>query len=356
MGKLKAEERISIELRDLYQQHGYLPYKVSRFEEYDLYMRNKSFLESEHVIAFSDMDGKLMALKPDVTLSIVKNSQDGGTLKVSYAETVYRVPRGAYGFREIMQTGLEHIGDVDAYAMGEVLMLAARSLALISDSWALDVADLGVVSGILAGEALTDGQKAQLLALIGEKNLHGLKAQCEAMGVSAAAAEQLAKLVTVFGPLEKTLAQFEAMALPEACAGALYDLRAVADMMKAYGLENINLDFSVVNDMNYYNGLIFAGFIDGMAAGVLSGGRYDYLMRRMGRKSQAIGFAVYLDQLERQMDERAAYDVDVLIAYGADTPAGDVIEAVKAAGADGSSVRAQRAGETTVRCRRRIDL
>lgn len=357
MGKLKAEERISIELRDLYQRHGYLPYKVSRFEEYDLYMRNKSFLESEHVIAFSDMDGKLMALKPDVTLSIVKNSQDGvGPLKVSYAETVYRVPRGAYGFREIMQTGLEHIGDVDAYAMGEVLMLAAKSLALISDSWALDIADLGVVLGILAGESLTDGQKAQLLSLIGEKNLHGLKAQCAAMGVSEAAADQLGQLVTVFGPLEKTLEQVEAMALPAACAGALSDLRVVADMMKAYGLENINLDFSVVNDMNYYNGLIFAGFIDGMAAGVLSGGRYDYLMRRMGKKSQAIGFAVYLDQLERQMDERALYDVDVLVTYGAETPPQAVIAAVQAAGADGSSVRAQRAGESAVRCRTRIDL
>ena len=86
MHNLRADERISIELREMYQRCGYLPYKVNQFEEYDLYMRNKRFLTSENVLAFSDMDGKLMALKPDVTLSIVKNTKDSAdTTKVSYA-------------------------------------------------------------------------------------------------------------------------------------------------------------------------------------------------------------------------------------------------------------------------------
>ena len=64
MTGLRADERISIELRELYRQMGYLPYKVNQFEEYDLYMQNKRFLASEHVLSFSDMDGQLMALKP----------------------------------------------------------------------------------------------------------------------------------------------------------------------------------------------------------------------------------------------------------------------------------------------------
>ena len=179
MHNLRADERISIELREMYQRCGYLPYKVNQFEEYDLYMRNKRFLTSENVLAFSDMDGKLMALKPDVTLSIVKNTKDSAdTTKVSYAERVYRVPRGGKCFKEIMQTGLEVIGRVDAYTMGEVLTLAARSLAAISSRCALDVADLGIVSGILAEENLSDDLSAQILERISDKNLHGLKSLC----------------------------------------------------------------------------------------------------------------------------------------------------------------------------------
>ena len=60
---------------------------------------------------------------------------------------------------------------------------------------------------------------------------------------------------------------------------------------------NIIIDFSAVSDMNYYNGIIFRGFISGIPDGVLSGGQYDRLMKKMGRKSAAIGFAVYLDKL-----------------------------------------------------------
>lgn len=355
MRNLRADERVSVQLREMYRQMGYLPYKVSQFEEYDLYMRNKRFLASEHVLSFSDTDGKLMALKPDVTLSIIKNTQeDGDTRKLCYAERVYRVPRGAQGFKEIMQTGLEVIGTVDVMAMGEVLALAAKSLAAISDSWALDIADLGIVSGILAEEELTDSQCAQLLSLISDKNLHGLRALCGELGVGAKTAQLLESLVTVYGPLEATLAQYEAMALPAACAGALRDLRAVCAQLEAYGVSGVNLDFSVVNDMNYYNGLIFSGFIDGIPQSVLSGGQYDLLMKKMGRCTQAMGFAVYLDALDRLMDERAAYDVDLLITYGAESDAFAVIRAAQAARAAGETVRVQREGETALRSRKTV--
>ena len=85
---LRRDERAGYQLRELYRRHGYTLYRMSKFEEYDLYVRNKSFLVSEHILTFTDTDGRLMALKPDVTLSIVKNSPDapGATQKVCYNE------------------------------------------------------------------------------------------------------------------------------------------------------------------------------------------------------------------------------------------------------------------------------
>ena len=70
---LKNEEKAVFELRELYSKYGYLQYKMSKFEEYDLYVSNKDFLVSENIITFTDTDGKLLALKPDVTLSIIKS-------------------------------------------------------------------------------------------------------------------------------------------------------------------------------------------------------------------------------------------------------------------------------------------
>ena len=142
---LRRDEQAIFSLRSLYRKYGYRQYKVNKFEEYDLYAHNKSFLVSESVLTFTDTNGKLMALKPDVTLSIIKNSKDSepGLQKLFYNENVYRVS-GAYGgFKEIMQAGLECIGKLDLYATSEVVMLAARSLATISDRWILDISISG---------------------------------------------------------------------------------------------------------------------------------------------------------------------------------------------------------------------
>ena len=73
---LKSDEKVVLELRSLYEKYGYAQYKMSKFEEYDLYVRNKDFLVSDNIITFTDTNGKLMALKPDVTLSIIKSSKD----------------------------------------------------------------------------------------------------------------------------------------------------------------------------------------------------------------------------------------------------------------------------------------
>ena len=89
---LKNEERAVFALRQLYRSHGYLPFKMSKFEELEYYIRNKDFLISDRFITFNDLSGKLLALKPDVTLSIVKSREpsEGSTQKVYYNESIYR--------------------------------------------------------------------------------------------------------------------------------------------------------------------------------------------------------------------------------------------------------------------------
>ena len=99
----RPDERAGLLLRELYRRHGYQSYRMSKFEPYDLYARNKSFLVSENILTFTDTDGRLMALKPDVTLSIIKNIQPSGQAleKVYYHENVYRTSPAAAGYREI---------------------------------------------------------------------------------------------------------------------------------------------------------------------------------------------------------------------------------------------------------------
>ena len=341
---LKNEERAVFRLRELYRRHGYLPYKMSKFEEYDLYVRNKSFLVSDHILTFTDVDGKLMALKPDVTLSILKNSNSGkGLQKVYYHENVYRTSPASHGYREIMQAGLECIGPLDGYAVGEVVMLAARSLETISEDYLLDLSHLGFVSGLLSPLSLSQETEAALLKAMGEKNVPALQQLGREQGLPEKTVAALSRLALLYAPPAKALPVLEELAVTEGSREALRELQELWGLLEQYGLgDRLRLDFSIVNDMNYYSGVIFRGYLPGLASGVLAGGRYDNLLRKMGREGGAIGFAVYLDQLERFGAKSRSFDVDVLLLYdGSRTPAA-VAAAANAVLASGKTVRVER--------------
>ena len=304
---LSSEEKAVFALRALYGKYGYAQYKMSKFEEYDLYVKNKDFLVSDNIITFTDTDGKLMALKPDVTLSIIKNSKDllEGLTKVYYNENVYRVSKGTKSFKELMQVGLECLGAVDRDAITEVLLLASLSLDKISDNYLLDISSLDVAKGIMDDAGISYQGEKEILSFLAEKNVQGVALVCDREGVSADKAEMVKKLVTVYGSPKKVMGELKALKVSDKTAAAISELDRVIDGITERGIvDKVNIDFSVVNNMKYYNGIVFKGFVEGIPTGLLSGGQYDKLMEKMGKKSRAIGFAVYLDELgklERQV-------------------------------------------------------
>lgn len=299
----RTEKRI-FALRTLYSRAGYRAYRMRKFEDYDLYSRNKDFLLSDRVITFTDTNGKLKALKPDVTLSIVRNLDDrpGELQRLFYDENVYRVSERTNTFREIMQMGLECIGDAGNSAAAEVIDLAEQSLALVAgdNDYILRISDIDMLTFII--DDLTDSRyvRSELLRLAGEKNLHEIERLCAANDVPADKCRTLTSLLKLYGEPAEVMPQLE-----EICRGTVAEaeVEELKDVLKGLYPDNegcsrhIVMDFSIIGDTNYYNGMAFEGYIDGLPECVLVGGRYDKLMQRMKKKSRAIGFAVYLDNL-----------------------------------------------------------
>ena len=316
---LRDDERAVFALRALYGKYGYAQYKMSKFEEYDLYALNKEFLVSDNVITFTDTDGKLMALKPDVTLSIIKNSKDTekAVQKVFYNENVYRVSKGTKSFKEIMQTGLECVGDIDDYSITEVIMLAVKSLETISSEYVLDISSLDVLNAIFDKANLNEGARKQILNYFSQKNVKGVESVCDEQNVIDNDKQLLSSLVCIYGKPEKIKKALLSFSLDENTKNAIDKMFSVIDCLTELNVaDKINVDFSVVNDLNYYNGLVFKGFISGIPTSILSGGQYDKLMQKMKRSARAIGFAIYLDELSKLDGKKQEFDVDVAIEYG----------------------------------------
>jgi ATP phosphoribosyltransferase regulatory subunit len=352
---LKNNEKAMFALRELYGAYGYSRFKMSKFEEYDLYVGNKNFLISDNIITFTDHGGKLMALKPDVTLSIVKNSKvtPGYVNKVYYDENVYRMQNES--FKEIMQVGLECIGDIDDYILSEVLMLALKSLALISDDYVLNLSHLGILEYALEKTGASDTAKAALLRAVGKKNLPAIREICsqENLGDNA---NLLIDLVSTYGSPEKVFAVLEKWE-DAVLKNAKEELKSILAPVASQVAEGkVAIDFSVVGDMNYYNGIVMKGFVNGISQSILSGGQYDKLLDKMGKKAGAVGFAVYPDLLDALAGAKKQYDVDTVILYEAGTSPEVLHNTLRLFSEGGKSVMAQKAIPEKLRYRQLLKL
>ena len=297
---LSREEWTAFALRALYAENGYEKYRMSKFEEYDVYARNKDFLVSESVITFTDTDGKLLALKPDVTISIIKNAQLGveESMRVYYHENVYRISKGTRTYKEIMQAGLERLGAVDEAALVEVLFLAAKSLDVIAESNVLEVSHTALVGGVLKACGVSEQGMVTIRESLGKKDLSGIRAAALAEGLSAAQVELVEKLATTYGEVENTIPLLDAFRINEETSEAVDGFQRLLGGLSRLGVaQKVRVDFSVVGNMKYYSGLAFQGYVEGIPTAILSGGQYDRLMQAMGKKGKAVGFAVYLDEL-----------------------------------------------------------
>ncbi len=297
---LKPQERVSLQLRVLYEQAGFRQYHMGRFEEYGLYQENRRFLASDQVITFTDLDGRLLALKPDVTLSIAKNApvESGGCGRFYYLENVYRPSQDSHTFREISQMGLECIGAVDGIVTAQAVSLAIQSLALTGRDFVLELSHMGFVTGLLDAVGAPESARPRLLTCIRDKNRHELLRCAAEAGLSRQGGDALCRLGELTGDWETVLRAAEPLALNAPMGAAVQELRMLCEALGEEARQ-IRLDLSLVNDMDYYNGLVLQGYLAGLPRAVLRGGRYDPLAEQFRPGARAIGFALYLDELSR---------------------------------------------------------
>lgn len=320
-------------LNALFESWGYHRFRLSKFEAYDFYAENRDFLKSSQLITFTDLDGALRALKPDITLSILKNS--GGFDKLYYHENVYRPKDGHY--REIPQAGVECIGAISLYEEAEMLALAAHALALLSQDYILRISDLGLLDALLGQAALSPRLRRELLRDLSEKNSSAIDKKQAAGLLPEHFAARLRALTALYCPLSETLPE---VLLRDCAPERLPALRQLQSLLSVFGIaERVYLDFSLINSMDYYNGILFQGAVPEIPFPVLSGGRYDRLSQKMGKDTGAIGFAVYMDLALNYLPAERKQEETLLLSYTEEDAAERLAAAAGALRARGFSVR-----------------
>lgn len=303
------DERLRSELIALFRGFGYDRYRMAKFESYDVYLKNKDYIDGDSIVTFTDSKGRLLALRPDVTLSIVNNLPgDGVQKKYYYDESVFRRDkRGEY--TELRQLGAEYIGGEGMYPECEAVLLAVKSLSFINSDCVLAIGHMDAVEACLSETGLSPSDYSRAREYIGAKSLHELKKLLA--GCRGEAAERLLALVSVEGRVSQAVEKAEKLC--GVSSKAIAELKTLVGALEENGFANkVRLDFSLTDDVRYYNGVVFRGYVKGSASAVISGGRYDNMLRRMGKNARAVGFAVDMTAAAGRSEEDSVCDTVIV--------------------------------------------
>ncbi|MCR2025744.1 ATP phosphoribosyltransferase regulatory subunit [Anaerotruncus colihominis] len=306
-------------LTAMFRARGYRQVITPAIEFYDVFGSSAAHFPQENMYKLTDTRGRLMVIRPDCTIPIARLvatrlAASPMPLRLYYSENVYRVEHDLRGKRnEVFQTGVELIGSNALRSDLEIVELAASGLSDIGgERFRIELCHVGYFKALIDSLDAPDEIKEQIRLCIEQKNYSALGDLLEPFG-TARAAQALRYLPRLFGGeevFEKAYALFDENGAKE----SLDYLRSIYDYLRQLGLEgSVIVDLGLVNQIEYYTGIIFRGYFDGIGEPVLSGGRYDNLISDFGAALPAVGFAVNADLAAAVIEKQPPQTPDILV-------------------------------------------
>ena len=299
-----AKRKIENEIRDNFLVSGYQEIETPSFEYYEVFMHDSGPYVQENMMKFFDQQGRILALRPDLTgpiarMTATKLLSEGKVFRLCYIQNAFGfLNRGIAGKTEFTQAGVELIGKKGADADAEVIALAIGTLLKIGlNGFKIELGQVAYFKGLLAGCGLDDEQTERIRALVDAKNNVELEYELSRLNIAPEKKTALLELGSLFGGPE-ALERAALLAKHDECRAAVENIREVYDILCGFGYEKyISIDFGILNNFNYYSGIIFRGISDGIGTPILSGGRYDELLREFDADAPATGFALGVKEL-----------------------------------------------------------
>lgn len=280
---------------------------------YSLFEHGMGSAEADRAFRFTDADGRLLALRPDVTSAAARAAatllaERERPLRLCYAAPVFRQQPQSHAEwrRESTQIGCELIGANTRVADLEVLAIASEFLCRLGldGNYAITLNDVGIFNGVAASLGLDPTSLEKMRQLIDVRNAAELEGFLTPY-TSTGEAEAFAQLMQLSGKRESLDLARRVISNEQSWAG-LDRLESLWNVIDSLGLSNcFEIDLGDVARLDYYTGLTFKVYVNGAGYRIGSGGRYDGLTASFGKAEPAVGFVVDLDALTDLLRVRA---------------------------------------------------
>lgn len=285
------------------QACGFNRIETPLFEYYDLFSGGISTVDDDSIIKTIDRNGKVVVLRPDMTipaarLAATKLRDRQKPMKLFYMGNVYRADdNNRRAVRELYQIGAEIYGCTGKWTDIEIISMARDCFREAAVSgYKIDIGHAGIINGIFEELPLTEEKKAYVRTLISQKNLVELETEVSRLDISSKYSEIVCKLPCLFGKPEDVFGMLDEIKVNATVKESVNYLFEVCKKLGNLGLgPNLIIDAGMTGSVRYYTGLIFKAYAQGTSSVVISGGRYDDLLAKLGLESPAAGFAVHVD-------------------------------------------------------------
>lgn len=297
-------------LRKVFLQSGYFEIETPSYEYYDVFASGIGSVRQEKVQKFFDEHGRILVLRPDLTMPIARIAAtrlyEGVPLRLCYVGSAFGTDDAYFAAqKEFTQAGVEYIGVSCPEADAEMISTAIEALseAGISDY----IIELGQVEFFkaLMEECGVRGEALQKLrSYVDEKNDLAVELYLKNSGLDSRVIDRIKQLTTLYGGEEVFDRALEVSSSPR-CKVAIDNLREIYSLLCDFGLSRrVSIDLGMLQSLDYYSGMVFKGISSRIGQPLLSGGRYDRLISEFGADAPATGFCMYVKHmlvaLERQ--------------------------------------------------------
>ena len=302
--EMRNYDLIQEKIVSVFMNHGCKIVETPSFEDYDVYQRFFPQLRQQMVKTI-DTDGRVLVLRPDVTLPLVESAArefplPNQLLKFGYVSTVFReyFGRSTYG-KDFLQGGIEILGDPSPECDGEVILMAEEILkALGMENIRIDIGTAAYTQALFDGLPLQEQQKEVLRGFLAERNLVACRNYIAGLPLPQNARLALEALPVLFGSYAQTLGKAKEYCINSGMFNALARLEKIYDYLLYAGFAgNVQLDFGFASRLGYYTDMVFKVYVDGALYDVIDGGRYDTLSAQFGVDRPACGFGMNINLL-----------------------------------------------------------
>ena len=312
--------KIIEKIKNIFSLWGYREVSTPTIEYFDNFNSKTKTLKEEEMYKFFDNRGHILVLRPDMTVPVARmvatKLKDLETpMKLSYCSSIFRVHESFLGGRnEYLDCGVELIGVKDRLGDLEIITTAIETLKNVTNkSFKLDIGYVNILKTAMNEMGITENQQEYIADLIEKKSLISLSEYVKSLNINESEKELLIDFPNLFGE-EDVIIKAKSLTKNKNILASITYLENIYLGLKQLGYEQyISIDMAMVPRLDYYTGIIFRGYIEGVGRNVLRGGRYDGLIKSFGRDMPAVGFSIGVELLLDNITEENQGEIKEII-------------------------------------------